>query len=223
MTKFKFLHTANKSCHESSHWTLEKSLELYSSIRLSSPAHQWNCSCQCPQWLHNANTMVNSCSHCTQTFRVIWHSWSSFLCWAFSPLWFPDATSHIPLAHGLLLLSIPGCNPESLLMSIYTYSLKEPIQHCGFKSHLYNNDFKMWFFSPNFNPELQTQISNYLIKSFLGCLTGISDLTHQKLLISPFTLKPVPLGGAPCLQSMATPSFYLFKSNLCLLSVLSPK
>lgn len=74
----------------------------------------------------------------------------------------------------------------------------------------------MQFSSPNFNPDLRTQISNYLVKSLLGCLISLSNLAknysshHLHPNLSLLQLSPT--------QEMATPSFQLFKRHVCLLA-----
>lgn len=111
MMELKFLHTAYKSCHESSQRTLEKSLELYSSTRLVSippPPHtNGSYSCDCPQGPHDAHAKTTSACPAVkisgspdtveQPLPV-----ELFLLWSL------DSTPGFHLPQGLLLLAMPG-------------------------------------------------------------------------------------------------------------------
>ena len=167
-----------------------------------------------------ANTPSDSTHQCQMHCQFSWHSkfqdhFTQLMVFllASSPLWFLETTTAFPFSHCLLLLTIPGCSPESLLFSIYSYSLNEPIWHEGFKSHLYNKIFQRWSSRPNLNLELHAQIPNYLSQSLLGCLIDISNLTWPNttdLITYPHTCSSC---SCPSLH-MASPSFQLLKSHL---------
>lgn len=80
---------------------------------------------------------------------------------------------------------------------------------------------KMWSSSPNFNPELQVQIFNYLTQSLFGCLIGISnliwpktiDLTTYSQTCSSYSC-PLFIIWQSCHSSFSRVIFLLFPSSL---------
>lgn len=93
----------------------------------------------------------------------------------------------------------------------------------------------MWSSSPNFNPELQDQISNYLAQSLCGCLTGTSNLTWPKTIdlatysqtYSSYSC-PSSLHGNPVIPAIQESFFFSFpqishKIHQLFLSVLPSK